>query len=315
MTGVSVVIPTRDRAALLETTLRSVLWQVDVDLEVIVVDDGSRDATTEVIAGSQDERVTLVRREEPHGLAAARNLGAGRASGGWLGFVDDDDAWAPEKLARQVRAADEADRGWVYVGTVAVGNELEIVSGRPPPSPPAVMAALPRFNPVPGGGSNVVLRRDLFQRVGGFDERLAACEDWELWARLAREGLPAAVPEPLMGYRVHPTAMSLDVDGIVDAARTIERLHSTSVDWGRLHRWFAESYLRGDRPLLALGEFARAAASGQAVGVASDLVDIARRRIARATGRRSDPRAASDWASRAASWLRDLERSRSSEDG
>src|SRR3546814_20915180 len=68
-------------------------------------------------------------------------------------------------------------------------------------SPEAVMAVLPRSNPVPGGGSNVVLRRDLFERVGGFDERLVPCEDWDLWARLTRHGPPAAVSEPLMGDR------------------------------------------------------------------------------------------------------------------
>ena len=229
--------------------------------------------------------------------------------------MDDDDVWAPDKLARQVRAAEEADSDWVYVGAVTVGEGLATVSGRPPPSPPAVMAALPRFNPVPGGGSNVVLRRDMFQRVGGFDERVAPCEDWELWARLAREGPPASVSAPLMGYRVHASTMSLDVEGTVRAARTIERLHSTSVDWGRIHRWLAESCLRNERHLAALGQFARAAASGQAAGVASDLVDIARRRIARATGRRSDPQAAPDWASGAAWWLRDLERSRGSAGG
>jgi glycosyltransferase involved in cell wall biosynthesis len=315
MTSVSVVIPTRNRAALLETTLRSVLWQDDVDLEVIVVDDGSTDATPEVVAAAADSRVTLVRRDEPHGLAAARNLGAGRGTGEWVGFVDDDDVWGPDKLARQLTAADAADRGWVYVGVVAVGERLEIVSGAPPPSPEAVMAVLPRSNPVPGGGSNVVLRRDLFERVGGFDERLARCEDWELWARLIRHGPPAAVPEPLMGYRLHADAMSLDVEGMVGAARAIERLHRTSVDWGTFHRWLAETCLRNDRHLEAVRHFARAAVHGQAAGVASDLADIVRRRVARVTGRRSDAGRATGWAGGASRWLRELEPSSTSGNG
>jgi len=315
MSGVSVVIPTRDRAALLETTLRSVLWQDDVDLEVIVVDDGSRDATAEVVAAAGDSRVTLVRRDEPHGPPAARNLGAGRASGEWVGFVDDDDVWAPDKLARQLGAADAADRGWVYVGAVAVSESLAIVSGDPPPSPEAVMAVLPRSNPVPGGGSNVILRRDLFERVGGFDERLAPCEDWELWARLTRHGAPAAVPEPLIGYRLHGGAVSLDVEGIVRAARAIERLHRTSIDWGTVHRWLAETCLRNDRHLEALGHFGRAAVRGQAAGVASDLADIVRRRVARLTGPRSDAGRATGWAAGASRWLSELEPSSTSGSG
>ena len=315
MSGVSVVIPTRNRSALLATTLRSVLWQREVDLEVIVVDDGSTDATAEVVAAAADSRVTMVRRDEPHGPPAARNLGAGRASGEWVGFVDDDDVWAPDKLARQLGAANAADRGWVYVGAVAVSESLAIVSGDPPPSPEAIMAVLPRSNPVPGGGSNVILRRDLFERVGGFDERLAQCEDWELWARLARHGPPAVVPEPLMGYRLHAGATSLDVEGIVRAARGIERLHGTSIDWGTVHRWLAETCLRNDRHLEALGHFARAAVHGQAVGVASDLADIVRRRVVRAAGLRSDAGGVTGWAAGASGWLRELEPSSTSGSG
>jgi len=315
MSGVSVVIPTRNRSALLATTLRSVLWQSEVVLEVIVVDDGSTDATPEVVAAAGDSRVTLVRRDEPHGPAAARNLGAGRATGEWVGFVDDDDVWAPDKLARQLGAADAADRGWVYAGAVAVSESLAIVSGDPPPSPEAVMAVLPRSNPVPGGGSNVILRRDLFERVGGFDERLAPCEDWELWARLTRHGAPAAVPEPLIGYRLHGGAVSLDVEGIVRAARAIERLHRTSIDWGTVHRWLAETCLRNDRHLEALGHFGRAAVRGQAAGVASDLADIVRRRVARLTGPRSDAGRATGWAAGASRWLSELEPSSTSGSG
>ena len=72
---VSVVIPTRDRSRLLALTLRSVLWQREVDLEVIVVDDGSSDGTAAMVAGLGDARVRLVRHDTPHGVAAARNRG------------------------------------------------------------------------------------------------------------------------------------------------------------------------------------------------------------------------------------------------
>jgi hypothetical protein len=109
--------------------------------------------------------------------------------------------------------------------------------------------------------------------------------------------------------------MSLDVEGIVRAARTIERLHATSVDWGRIHRWLAESCLRNDRHLEALRYFASAAVRGQAAGVASDLADIVRRRVARVTGRRSDAGPVTGWAAGASRWLRELEPSSTSGSG
>ena len=224
-------------------------------------------------------------------------------------FVDDDDVWAPDKLIRQVAAAEENGRDWAYAGAVNVGSRLEIVSGSPPPPPDAVMEALPRYNPIPGGSSNVIIRRSALAAVGGFDERLPPCEDWELSARLARAGPPASVDGPLVGYRLHAGNSSLDIARILGAVRLIEQLHGRTVDWGRMHRWLAESYLRtGDRAE-ALGQFARAALNGQARGVASDLAAILTRHIERATGWRNRKRTVSTkcWGAGASAWLRNLD--------
>jgi glycosyltransferase involved in cell wall biosynthesis len=309
MNGVSVIVPTRNRGRLLATTLRSVLWQRDVELEVIVVDDASAHDPAEVIANLADPRVVMVRHEQPRGPSAARNRGAREASGEWIGFVDDDDVWAPDKLIRQVDAADASGRIWSYVGAVNIGSHLEIVSGRQPPTPEQVIAALPRYNPVPGGGSNVVLRRPMLDELGGFDERFPPCEDWEMWVRLARSGLPACVRHPLMGYRLHEGSSSLDPAMVVRCARLLEQVHGTTVDWGRLHRWLAESFLRMDAHAEALGQFAHAAVRGQARGVASDLLAVLRRRLPSAMGGGGARRGASgptEWISEASVWLREL---------
>src|SRR3954469_4879731 len=114
---VSVVVPTRNRSRLLAATLRSVLRQRAVDLEVIVVDEGSTDDTGAVIAGLRDPRIRIVRHDVPRGVSRARNRGAEEARGDWVAFVDDDDLWAPDKLARQVQAALAAGRDWVYTGS------------------------------------------------------------------------------------------------------------------------------------------------------------------------------------------------------
>ena len=97
---VSVVVPTHNRSGLLAQTLHSVLWQRGVDLEVLVVDDGSADDTAEMVAGLADPRIRLLRHDHPQGVSAARNRGVAAASGRWLAFCDDDDLWAPDKLAR-----------------------------------------------------------------------------------------------------------------------------------------------------------------------------------------------------------------------
>ena len=309
MSCVSVVIPTHNRSGLLAMTLHSVLRQRDVELEVIVVDEASTDDTPDVLAGLGDARVRTVRHETPHGVSAARNRGAAEARGEWVAFTDDDDLWAPEKLARQIQAAAAADRNWSYAGSVNITDDLQIVYGLPPPPPEEVVAALPHYNAIPGGGSNVVVRRETLLRAGPFDSRLRNTEDWEMWIRLAKAGPPAWVRSPLLAYRVHPSNSSLDIAEIVRGTRLIEELHHTTADWGRLHRWLAESCLRTGQRRAALGQFARAAARGQARVAAHDLALIARRRVRRSSSapwpaQRGDPR----WVEEAAGWLRELER-------
>src|SRR5688500_7386568 len=126
-TDVTVVVPTRNRSALLSLTLRSVLRQQDVNLEVIVVDEASTDDTTAMLATVADARVRVIRHETPLGVSSARNRGASEAHGEWLAFLDDDDLWAPDKLARQLQAAQAAGRDWAYTGSVNITDRCQIV--------------------------------------------------------------------------------------------------------------------------------------------------------------------------------------------
>ncbi len=299
------MVPTHNRRGLLAVTLRSVLWQRDVDLEVIVVDDGSSDGTGEYVTGLGDPRVRLVRHDTPQGVAAARNRGIAEATGRWVAFCDDDDLWAPDKLARQLAAAREAGRDWVYTGAVSVGRSLEVVGGVPPLPPEQVAKRLPRYNAVPGGGSNVLVRRGLIDRVGPFETSLYNTEDWEMWIRLAKHGAPAWVPRPLLAYRVHVGNASLNTRAILDGAAFIERRHHTSVDRGVIYRWLAESCLRRGRRVDALRYLAAAGARGQARNVAGDLYATARRRLHRLDGSTSRQPVLRypDWVAEAQGWL------------
>ena len=302
---VSVILPTRNRSALLATALGSALRQRDVELEVIVVDEGSSDETPAVVAGFGDSRVRVLRNERPEGVAVARNRGAARAAGEWLAFLDDDDLWAPDKLARQLREAQALGRHWVYTGCVAIGDRGHL-SGGPPLAPEQTIAALLRYNAIPGGGSNVVVRRTTWQKAGPFDTRLRNTEDWEMWIRLAKLGPPACVSSPLVARRLHTTNSSLDIAEVMRGTKLIEAMHHTRADWGRLHWWMAQSSLRNGQRGAAAAEFLKAALRGEARVVAADIGTILRRRmggILRTEEKRSPP---DPWIAMAAEWLREF---------
>ncbi len=310
MVEVTVVVPTHNRRTLLSVTVRSILWQRGVDLEVVIIDDGSSDGTAGVVAGVGDRRMRLLRNETPQGVSAARNAGIAAARGEWVAFCDDDDLWAPDKLARQLRSAREARRAWAYTGAVSVDSRLRILGGSPPRPPEQVARLLRRFNAVPGGGSNVVVRRDALARAGDFDVQLRNTEDWEMWIRLADQGLPASVNSPLMAYRVHRHNASLDTREILVGAARIERIHATKVDLGEIYRWLGESCLRSGERGRALRYLAAAALRGQARPVSGDVVTILRRKLRnrRPAARRPPPSGPRhrEWADDARWWVDEL---------
>jgi len=310
VTAVSVVIPTRNRRQWLRQGLRSVLAQTEVELEVIVVDDGSNDDTGAVVAGLGDARVVLLRHDRPRGASASRNHGAEEARGEWVAFLDDDDLWAPPKLSCQLQTAKATGRMWVYAGCVNVDANLRVLGGRPPPSPDHVARLIFRRNLIPGSASSVVIRHDTFRRVGPFDVGLRGAEDWEMWIRLAKLGPPACVPEPLVALRLHSTNFSLgDVDAMLDAVASIERRHGIHALRGPIYRWIAASCLRTGQRREGLKYLARAAVLGEARGVAEDLVMAARGRVDRRLGRPANPLAQlpyPEWTSRAQEWLDEI---------
>ena len=303
MSEVSVVVPTRNRCALLSQTLASVLWQRAVDLEVIVVDDASTDETDAAVAAFGDTRIRIIHNDAPIGVAAARNQGAAEAHGAWLAFVDDDDLWAQDKLVEQLRHADMLGRDWAYAGAVVVNKHGHITRAQFPMPADQTVAALRRYHSIPGGASNVIVRRAAWQQMGSFDTRLPILADWELYIRLANHGLPACVPRPLVARRLHLTNMSLEVADIVREIQMIESLHGMRADWGRMRRWMAHSCLRAGRRRQAAGQFAIAALQGQLLGVTRDVWAM----LAQMGPQRQRPRRPFDsWAEEAETWLGEL---------
>jgi glycosyltransferase involved in cell wall biosynthesis len=262
---VSVVIPTRDRRHLLLRAVRSVLAQLHVGLEVLVVDDGSTDRTGEAVVSLDDPRIRMLRHRSSRGVATARNAGVEAAEGTWIALLDDDDLWAPDKLARQVTAAEEVAARWAYAGVVEIDETGRILGGEPPPSPELLLRELPGRNLMPAGSSNVIVRAELLRSSGGFDAALRHLADWDMWLRLARYGPPACVAVPLVAYRLHPAQTTLDTRGMMAEARVLHDRHGADIN--TIRRWLAWSHLRRGRRRAAIGAYTRAAASGDLASV------------------------------------------------
>jgi glycosyltransferase involved in cell wall biosynthesis len=181
---------------------------------VLVVDDGSDDGTADYLAGITDPRVRSLRNDRPRGVSAARNRGLAVATGPWVAFVDDDDLWAPDKLARQLRAlARIPDASWSCTSAVVVDAGLRLLGWERSPRRTDVVDVALASNPIPGGASTVMARRQLVVDVGGFDEGLAVLADWDLWIRLALAARLAPVDGALAAYTIHASGLSADLSG------------------------------------------------------------------------------------------------------
>ena len=301
---VSVVVPTRDRRELLSRTLGTVLRQRSVDLEAIVIDEGSSDGTRDTVTGLGDPRVRYFRNEVPTGVARARNRGIEEARGEWVAFVDDDDLWAPDKLVEQLVAAHRANLPWAYAGAVKIDEGERLVGGRPPPQPERVVQRLPRWNAVPGGCSGVIATRSLLRETGGFDPTLVNLADWDLWIRFVREAPPACAPRPLVGYRWHAGNASLDTELILREARVIGSRYKVPLDWGAIHHYLAHLSVRAGFPTRALRHFMWAFLRGE-TSSARDVAWLIRRRM-RGAGAAEEVRAEPsivEWRAQAQEWL------------
>src|SRR4051794_24489754 len=178
MARVTVVIPTRGRWRTLSTgALPSALAQEGVDLELVVVDDGSVDGTASGLAALDEERVRVVRHERRLGLARARNAGIAAARGEWVAFLDDDDLWPPWKLRTQLELAAAAEASLVYSPALYVGDGGRSVELVPAIDPSELESRLLAGEAIPAGGSNVLVGTHAIRRVGGFDEQITHLGD------------------------------------------------------------------------------------------------------------------------------------------
>ncbi|MDQ4071217.1 MAG: glycosyltransferase [Actinomycetota bacterium] len=208
---VTAIIPVYNGERFVADAIRSVLAQTYPNVECLVVDDGSKDASGEVVkAFAPDVRYVL---KENGGVASARNRGVSQARGEFVAFLDADDAWAPTKIEKQMdvfRA--QPDAGLVYSGMRLVDEAMRPIGELEPAPPPLALrnTLLLEQPSATGIGSTALLPASVFQAVGGFDERLSTSADCDLTCRIALRHPMACSPEPLALYRCHGSQMSSD---------------------------------------------------------------------------------------------------------
>jgi glycosyltransferase involved in cell wall biosynthesis len=223
--SVSVIIPTFNRAHCISRAIQSVLAQTFQDIEVIVVDNGSTDGTSEVLA-QFGEQIRQVKRKTGEGVAAARNDGIRAASCEWIAFLDSDDTWYPEKLQLQMLYLEKHGGRACFTRSVADDGELfadveELVTSAVDPNVLRIDSAAAidsvakaRCHPYI---QSLLIRRSLLEKVGLFDESLKAAEDTIMIFRLAHLTEFLYLDRPLVTiYR--GTADSLTYDPKVEAA-------------------------------------------------------------------------------------------------
>jgi glycosyltransferase involved in cell wall biosynthesis len=201
---VTIVIPAWNAAPTLPETLDSVFRQTFTDYEVVVVDDGSTDGTADLL-GRYGDRVRVLTKPNEGRPSTTRNLGVRAARGELIAFLDADDRWQPEKLARQVALFDRNPAlGLVYSAVTVIDGEGQPlrVARCPAAGRGRAYAILSTRNFIVG--SSAMARRTAIESAGYYDESLTSAENWDLWIRIARDWEIDFVPEPLTDYRVHP---------------------------------------------------------------------------------------------------------------
>jgi len=311
----TVVIPSKDRPVLARRAVTSMLNQIGVGVEIVVVDDGSLKPLAIELADLveiADGRVTVVRNERSLGVATARNRGLAQVRTGWVGFCDDDDLWAPTKVVEQLAAAERTGAGWTCSAAITVDAELRPRWVMTAPYQEEIVGQLLEINVMPGGASSVIARADLARAVRGFDPSLSTLADWDFWIRLAAAEPLATVERPLTAYLLNEGGMSLDVDLLEhDLARLVQKHEGTSDTFGRelsRQRWLdyvCEIHLRRGRRFRGAWAAVRSTATGahpRRLGTAAlAIVDPERLLRRRENHRRnlSPP----EWLAEADTWL------------
>ena len=231
--NVSVIIPTYNRKNLLKRALHSANSQTFVPQEIIVVDDGSSDGTKDWVL----ERFPCVRyiSQDNSGVSSARNRGIREAKGSWIAFLDSDDEWMPDKLEKQEIAINDSKEAWLcHTNEIWIRNGIRVNQMKKHQKYGGDVFEncldICRISP-----SSALIKKEVFEMVGLFDESLNVCEDYDLWLRITSVLPIIFLDQPLIiKYGGHADQLSRVDNGIeqyrIKSLEKILRSESLSAD-------------------------------------------------------------------------------------
>ncbi|PSB64028.1 glycosyl transferase family A [Chroococcidiopsis cubana CCALA 043] len=257
MPRISVIIPAYNAGLTILETVGSVQKQTFQDFELIVINDGSKDRTLELVKSIKDDRLKIFSYENG-GLPLARNRGISHATGEFIAFLDADDLWTKDKLELQLAALKQHPKaGVAYSWTcfMDVNEQREAVSFLPSPQYSFEGNVYQKLlvSDFIHSGSNTLICKQAIASVGEFDRTLKSCEDWDYWLRLATRWHFVVVPKYQILYRRTPKAMSSKVEVMEEAALIAmekayqaappELQHLKSCTLTSFHKYCAGQYL------------------------------------------------------------------------
>lgn len=206
MPVISVVIPAYNAENTILGTIKSVQQQSFTDIEIIVIDDGSKDETLNLIKKIEDERLKIFSYNNG-GVSVARNRGISHATGEFIAFLDADDLWTSDKLESQLEALKtHSDAAVAYCWTSYFNEQTgKIYKSNPVFFEGNVYAHLLKWNFLANGSTSLVLKQAV-EEIGGFDTTLPPCEDWDFYLRLAAKWKFVVVPQHQVIYRQSSTS-------------------------------------------------------------------------------------------------------------
>ena len=249
---VSIIIPCYNTAQYLGEAVASALGQTYTDFELLIIDDGSTDATREISSCFLSDRRVRYFRQDNRGLSAARNKGIELSRGEFIALLDADDVWEPEKLASQLSLFDTMPKCALAFTDFSTFNEYGVIASEKNSvilerEITVDFETLYRRNNFIYP-STVMIRRGLFETVGDFDVTLKSAEDYDMWLRIARASRLAGIGSRLVRIRQHGSSMSQNIPRMLENEIAVIEKNGSNVLARKVRKRLAKIYyLNADR--------------------------------------------------------------------